>query len=376
MKIGFVLDDGLDKPDGVQQYILTLGKELVKKGHEVVYLVGETNKAFSDIRIYSMAKNVKVRFNGNALSIPLPASKKKIKYILNKEKFDVLHVQVPYSPFMAAKVVKYCSPKTIVVGTFHILPYGWLSRVGTKLLGVWLRFNLKRFNFFISVSQPAADFALQFFKINSQVIPNMVDTSKFKVAGPTNKSSLNLLFLGRLVYRKGCQQLLKALVILKQESNLPSGLELSICGDGPMRSQLENYVLKNGLESQVKFHGFISDFKKIEFMRSADFSIFPAISGESFGIVLIEAMAAGGGIVLGGDNPGYKSVLKDVPESIIDSNSPSKIAAGLKELINDPQKKKELYSKQQALVQQFDSGLVSTKVLSVYEACKKQQANQ
>lgn len=376
MKIGFVLDDGLDNPDGVQQYILTLGAELTDRGHEVSYLAGETKNGPKGIKIHSLSKNIKVRFNGNALSVPLPASKKNIKKVLAEEKFDVLHVQMPHSPFMGAKVVKYSSPSCVVIGTFHILPYGRLSRYGTELLGFVLRANLKRFDSFVSVSQPAADFALSSFKIKSRIIPNMVDTGAFKGPPKTANPNIKLLFLGRLVYRKGCLQLLKSLAIIKSQDKLPASLELDICGDGPMRAELEGFAKDSGLQENVAFRGFVTQQEKIRFMRAADVSVFPSLAGESFGIVLIEAMAAGGGVVLGGDNPGYASVMSEVPGSTLNSAKPHVMAAQLLEIIEDGSKRKHLYELQQEHVKQFDVKAVTDRILSIYETCKKQKINQ
>lgn len=376
MKIGFVLDDGLDSEDGVQQYILTLGKWLASQGHEVRYLVGETRR--TDIsNAYSMSKNIRVRFNGNRLSIPLPASQKKIKQILAEENFDILHVQVPYSPFMGARVVKHAGPSTVIVGTFHILPYGWLSRTGTYLLGLYLKFNLRRFDKFISVSEPAAVFARKTFGIKSAVVPNLVDTARFKpVARPERDKNLRLLFLGRLVRRKGCRQLLQALSILRNQEKLPDNLVVDICGSGSMRRELEEYSAKNGLSSFIRFHGYVTEQQKIKFMQEADISVFPSLAGESFGIVLIEAMAAAGGVVLAGDNDGYRSVLGPVPGSMVDAAAPEVLADQLAEIINDPQARQSIYQLQQEHIRQFSLSVVGGRILSIYEACQKDKTNQ
>ncbi len=368
MKIGFVLDDGLDKPDGVQQYILTLGNWFIAHGHEVRYLVGETKRNDID-GVYSLAKNVKVRFNGNALTIPLPASKKAIKQALHNEKFDVLHVQVPYSPFMGAKVIMAAPKETVVVGTFHILPYGWISRVGTRLLGIWLHRSLKRFNAQASVSKPAALFAAQTFKTNSVVIPNSVHIDEFKPTEPIAHfaGAPRVLFLGRLVERKGCKQLLQSLAILHHNGQLPIGTKLDICGDGALRPELEAFAIKNNLEDSISFHGFVTQEEKVSFMQQADIAVFPSLSGESFGIVLIEAMAAGAGVVLGGNNPGYESVLADVPGSIIDAHQPSVMAKQLAEIINNSAQQQRLHAAQQAHVAQFDTAVVANTLLQLYQ---------
>lgn len=370
MKIGFVLDDGLDKPDGVQQYITNLGSKYSEHGHQVRYLVGQTTR--DDIAgVYSLAKNVRVKFNGNTLSIPLPTSNKKIKEVLKKEKFDVLHVQVPYSPFMGAKVIKYAPKSTTIVGTFHILPLGMLSILGTHLLGIYLRFNLRRFDGMISVSEPARLFARKTFHIDSEVVPNSVDIDKFRRhKKEKHTDELKILFLGRLVYRKGCQQLIKALARLNAGHKLPEKWQLDICGDGVMRKQLQQLVDKNGLTKNVVFHGFVTEKEKIQSMQQAEISVFPALAGESFGIVLIEAMAAGGGIVLGGDNPGYRSVLGDFPESLISASDPQKFADQLGVYIDSKKKRQELFEHQQDMVEQYNTEVVATKLLQFYEACK------
>src|SRR3989344_1271873 len=99
MKIGFVLDDGFDRLDGVQQYMLTYGQWLTKEGHEVHYLVGETTHSIIP-NLHSLSRNLKVRFNKNRSSIPLKIYKNAIKKLLSEEKFDVLHIQMPYSPML------------------------------------------------------------------------------------------------------------------------------------------------------------------------------------------------------------------------------------------------------------------------------------
>lgn len=362
MKIGFVVDDTLDKPDGVQQYVMTLGAWLSDQGHEVRYLVGESRR--TDISgIYSLAKNVKVIFNGNRLSIPLPVNKKAIKRVLDEEQFDVLHVQVPYSPFFAAKVIQLASPTTKIVGTFHILPYGRLSSAGTWLLGRWLRGSLRKFSTHLAVSAPAAQFARKTFGIDCEISPNSVSLNIFRPKGSTSpKDHLEIMFLGRLVPRKGCQQLLEAV----SQMSLPDNCVINICGTGPLRPQLETYVAAHNMSNQVKFHGFVTDDDKVAFMQRADIAVFPSLSGESFGIVLIEAMAAGAGVVLGGNNPGYESVLADVPGSIIDAHRPSVMARQLQDLIEDTQKRQRLHQLQQAHVEQFDTARVGEELLSIY----------
>ena len=170
LKIGFVFDDSLDSTDGVAQYVKTLGVWLGAQGHQVSYLVGETKmKNWAGGRVFSLSKNARVVFNRNRLSVPLPASRRKIKHVLQDEDFDVLHVQVPHSPFLAQRVMNAASDKVAIVGTFHIFPAGWLAKLGSKSLRAAYLGGLGRIDQLISVSQPAARFAKQYFRLSSRV---------------------------------------------------------------------------------------------------------------------------------------------------------------------------------------------------------------
>lgn len=368
LRIAFVVDDGMDKPDGVQQYILTLGEYFKSKGHNVRYLAGETKR--TDIKeVLPISKNLKVRFNGNSLSTPFPASRTKIKRLLDKEKFDVIHVQMPYSPVMAGRVVHLAKNHTKIIGTFHILPLGETQYGGTKLLGYVLKRNLKKFDKFLSVSPPAREFAKQSFGIESDVLPNPVDIKKFRRSAKREAGPINIVYLGRLVPRKGCMQLLKALdLLLEKDASL--NVRLHICGDGNQRHKLEHFVKNSRLREYVRFHGFVSEKEKVRFLNNADIAVFPSISGESFGIVLIEAMAAGAGVVIAGNNPGYASVMHEVKECLFDPKDPVSLSDKLESLISDTKQFISIHKKQQELVRSFDINVIGEKLLKIYTGAK------
>ncbi|HLG90867.1 MAG TPA: glycosyltransferase family 4 protein, partial [Candidatus Saccharimonadales bacterium] len=160
LSIGFLYDDTLDSSDGVAQQVKTLGSWLSSRGHNVSYLVGETKmRRFGGNEVYSLAKNKTVTFNGNRLSIPILTDRRKIKKVLAGRRFDVLHVQVPYSPLMSQAVINRADSSTAIVGTFHIYPSTFLAEVGARILRLLLGASLKKFDRIVSVSQPAADFA-------------------------------------------------------------------------------------------------------------------------------------------------------------------------------------------------------------------------
>jgi phosphatidylinositol alpha-mannosyltransferase len=366
LKVGLVFDDSLDKTDGVAQYVKTLGAWLSGQGHSVSYLVGETKMTrWQGGQVYSLANNASVKFNGNRLTMPVSSSKKHIKRVLDEHGFDVLHVMVPYSPLMASKIIKAAETSTAVVGTFHIFPSGGLSRVGSRLLAAWLRPTLGRFDEIVSVSQAAAGFAKSAFGIDSQVVPNPVNVDSFKTPSVEQSAQYQVVFLGRLVKRKGAEQLIKAFAELSK--TLPQA-QLSVAGDGPQRRQLEKLVSKLGLSERVRFLGFIPESQKPALLAGADVACFPSLYGESFGIVLIEAMAAGAATVLGGDNPGYRSVLGDRPELLVNPDDTAEFADRLNQLLTDKKLALEIHEWQTQTVKQYDIELVGARIEAMYQS--------
>lgn len=367
MKIGFVLDDSLDKPDGVQQYVLTLGSWFSAQGHEVHYLVGQSSR--SDLpNIHSLAKNLGVRFNKNRLSIPLPASRRQLKTLLHRENFDVLHVQMPYSPFLAGRIINGAPDGTVVFGTFHIIPYSTLEKAASRLLRLLIGRSLKKFDKVVSVSQPAAVFAENVFKLPSEVVPNAVDIARFENAPPLKRyddSKITVLFLGRLVERKGAMEFLLAIAKLRDQGKL-SGVRVVVCGAGPLETSLKGYVAAASLGSVVEFTGFIPEEDKPSYLAAADIAVFPSIGGESFGIVLIEAMAAGTHVVIGGDNVGYSAVLGDKNERLVNPKDTDAFARKLAHYIFDGTARQASYVWQVQHVKQYDAATVGSKIEQLY----------
>ena len=371
LKVGFVFDDSLDRGDGVQQYILTLGDWLLHQGHKVHYLVGETKR--SDIpNVYSFSKNIRVKFNGNTLSIPLPAKNPELKTFLERQKYDILHVQVPYSPFFAEKVIKNAPKASAVVGTFHILPYNLVGTYGTKLLGVIVNKSLKMFDRHMSTSTASRDFAKKTFGIDSIVMPNMVDIAKFKPKDGFKRSNeiAEIVFLGRLVERKGCQYLINALIALNN-SNSQIKFHLTICGVGRLEAKLKQTINSSNIKNRVDFVGYVSENQKVTYLQKADITVFPSYAGESFGIVLLEAMASESGVVLGGMNPGYETVLGKVPGSLVNVKNVNEFSAKLLKFIENKDFRDKIHQSQQKIVKQYDKNIVAQRIFDVYQQLQK-----
>jgi len=377
LKIGLVVDDTLDKTDGVQQYVLGIGAWLAQQGHDVHYLAGET--ARKDLtNVHSLSKNIQVRFNGNHLSVPLPTSQRKIRQFLNDQQFDVLHVQMPYSPFLAQRIITAASPKTAVIGTFHILPNSKFVTFASRFLAVWLRKSLKRFDQIFSVSPAAQAFSKQIFKIDSDVLPNVFDYQLFHTAKslPEYDDTIpTILFLGRLVSRKGCGLLLEAVLALKQE-HPDLSFRVIICGKGALLESLQKFSEDHALTNIVEFAGFVNEADKPKYYASSKVTVFPSSGGESFGIVLLEAMASGRAAVLAGDNPGYRSVMSQRPELLFDPTDPLALAAKLYEYLTNNELRKNAQNWGQDYVKAFDTPVVGQKLLKAYDKALRNRAEQ
>lgn len=365
-KIAIVLDTSLDQPDGVQQYVLSIRDWLVSMGHDVHFIVGETHR--TDIpNVHSVARNVTVAFNGNKMSIPLWAHRRKLKQLLAEHSFDVLHVQAPYHPLMAQQIIRLAPSTTAVVSTFHILPYGRLASIGTKLLGILLRPSLSRIDTCLAVSSSAAAFAERCFRLPHSVSPNVFDYDRFARASPLAQYSddrITILFLGRLVERKGCRLLLEAIAGLDR-ATLPS-FRVVICGKGQQLSELQSFVANNNLADCVEFVGFVSEDDKPSYYASAELAIFPSISGESFGIVLLEAMAAGSAAVLAGNNPGYATVMEPFPEQLFEPHDIRELRDLITRFLQDDNLRLNRARAGSAYVKSFDTHSVGPTLMAEY----------
>lgn len=367
LKIGFVLDDSLDKTDGVQQYVVTLGRWFSQQGHEVHYLVGQSRRR--DLgHVHSLSRNLQVHFNQNRMSMPLPANKKRIQQLLDEQQFDVLHVQMPYSPWLAGRIIKMAPPTTAIVATFHIIPYSSLERLATRLLALYLWRNRRKIDDILSVSPAAAAFARQTFRASERVLPNTVALTHFHSAKPYkhyDDGMINIVFVGRLVPRKGALALVEALAQLHTKNHLQN-VRVLICGKGPLLGQLKRFIRDHHLGHVVHVLGFIGEEEKPRYLASADIAIFPSLGGESFGIVLIEAMAAARGVVIGGDNIGYQSVLGQHPDQLIDPSDTPAFAKKLLHFIRNRRARQAAHRWQQTAVRRYDVRVIGSQLEAIY----------
>ena len=368
LTIGFVFDDTLDALDGVQQHIITIGTELVRRGHDVHYLVGETHHSPVPQTV-SLARNVMVSFNGNRMRIPLPVRKREIRAALAHNNYDILHIQAPYSPLFGGRVLECAPQSTGVVATYHIAPIDRRARYGGRALGLVNAHSHRRVDEVIAVSQVAAQYAQFTAHTHGTIIANPVNVEKFATAAhraTRDAAHPHIVFLGRLVPRKGAQLLLDALDYGERHGMFPMpGLHVTIAGDGPLMDDCVQRAAR--LRTPVQFVGTV-DEGKADLLASADVAVFPAIGGETFGIVLPEAIASGAGVTLAGDNPGYRWTMRGDEDALfsVGPDHARVLAERITRALTDAPWARRLHARAEALLDRYNVQAVTDEVEQVY----------
>lgn len=368
LTIGFVFDDTLDALDGVQQHIITIGTELVRRGHDVHYLVGETHHSPVPQTV-SLARNVMVSFNGNRMRIPLPVRKREIRAALAHNNYDILHIQAPYSPLFGGRVLECAPQSTGVVATYHIAPIDRRARYGGRALGLVNAHSHRRVDEVIAVSQVAAQYAQFTAHTHGTIIANPVNVEKFATAAhraTRDASYPHIVFLGRLVPRKGAQLLIDALDYGERHGMFPMpGLHVTIAGDGPLMDDCVQRA--DRLRTPVQFVGTV-DEGKADLLASADVAVFPAIGGETFGIVLPEAIASGAGVTLAGDNPGYRWTMRGDEDALfsVGPDHARVLAERITRALTDAPWARRLHAREEALLDRYNVQAVTDEVEQVY----------
>ena len=369
LAIGLVYDDSLDRYGGIPLYVTTLGRALIRRGHRVDLLVG--NSTPTDIggaTVRPLARNMSVRFNGNALSMPIWSRAADLQRALESGRYDVLHVQVPYSPLMAGRLLRKAAPHTAVIGTHHVASDRLMPRAGARLLRVLNLPSTSRFDEIVSVSQTAADFAASCSLMEARrIVPNLLDLRSQRSGPPTEcDQGADIVFVGRLVNRKGVKALIDA--IARIETRRPT---VAIVGDGPLRPRLERHVRRMGLARHIAFLGAVDDRYKMALLAQAKIACFPSLFGESFGLVILEALAAGAEAVLAGDNPGYRELLGGAG-GLVDAKQTAAFAAKLTQLLSDGEERAALGTRQRLILPRFDGDRVVDEILDVYRRALNQ----
>jgi phosphatidyl-myo-inositol alpha-mannosyltransferase len=370
LRIGLVIPYSYSHPGGVQIHTLSLGKYLTILGHKVIYFSPTQNQKDcpkSHITI------------GNGLLLPSPNGSRapitfchqtitELKTVIDKQSLDILHLQEIIAPTVSWKLLHASSCKN--VATYHA---GWDRTSYLESIHPLLKQIAPNLIPFLHASitvSPIAKRCYQELLIHpnymiSPAIDLMPLTQTYARPTKLPKDKVNLLFISRFDPRKGLPHLIKALATLNPATL--SSIHLSIIGDGPQRQQVVKLIEQYNLSPYITFLGVQTSAIKYQYLKHADIFIAPTTHGESFGMILTEAMAAGLPIIAG-NNEAYRYVLKKYPTSkaLIDPKNAVQFASSIEYYCNHPQLRRMLSSRGKVQVKQYSALTVAKKHIDIY----------
>jgi phosphatidylinositol alpha-mannosyltransferase len=369
MKIGLLIDDHMQRPGGVQEYVRGLAQYLQRHNHEVVIFTqrGPDAEAATPngLRIVGLGATLPLRGSGSSTSIPLTLqSPRAVRRLLRREACDVLHVMAPYSPTLSGRLLVQSAAAHVMTFLVAIEPGPYRALLG-RLARTQAR-SLRRFRARIAISATAAGTGQALYGGSYQIIPCGVDTTQFRPDVPPlpqlRDGMINVLYVGRLEGRKGVAHLVRAWARI--EHYYPN-TRLIVGGDGPERAALERLVQQLGLQ-RVRFLGYVSAAELPNLFASADVFCAPATYAESFGIVLIEAMAAGLPVVAAA-NAGYAGLLAAHPGNLVVPPGDDRVlASALAALLDAPGYRHTLGARNAQAVARYSWDVVGDQIAAVY----------
>lgn len=367
MRIGLVSPYSFDVPGGVQFHIRDLAEYLIRAGHHVSVLAPADEGTELPDHVVPAGRAVPIRYNGSTARLLFgPVAAAKVSRWLEEGGFDVLHIHEPLAPSIS--LLALWASTTPVVATFHT------SNVRSRALQATyplLRPSLEKIHGRIAVSEDARRTVTTHIGGDAVIIPNGVDTAAFGRAERVPRwtgapGRPTLAFLGRIDEpRKGLPVLAESMPRILDE--VP-GARLLIVGPGAVETSRAR--LPERVAAATEFLGTLSDEDKASVLASADLYIAPHTGGESFGIVLVEAMAAGAP-VLASDLAAFQRVLDGGREgmagALFANGQPEDLAARTIELLQDPARRRTLGELGRARATVFDWEVVAREILAVYE---------
>lgn len=361
MRIGMVCPYSFDVPGGVQAHVLQLAEVLRARGHEVSVLAPASPDVSLPDYVVSAGKSVAIPYNGSVARLQFsPAAHRKVKKWLAKGDFDVLHLHEPNAPSLSMLALNVAEGP--IVATFHTsttksltlsVVQGLLRPMHEKIIGR------------IAVSDLARRWQMEALGSDAVEIPNGVDVAAFATAQPLPgypRPGRTVLFLGRYDEpRKGMAVLVGALPTLVEKFG---DVEVLIVGRG---DEDELRRTAGTLAGHLRFLGQVDDAEKASALRSADVYCAPNTGGESFGIVLTEAMAAGTAVVAS-DLDAFRRVLRHGEAGrLVPVGDDAALAAALIEVLDDDELRASYVAAGTEAVRRFDWPVVADQIVRVYE---------
>ncbi len=347
--------------------VRALQLEYTRLGHEAVIITPQPKEPYEN-------RKHRVIFLGSAADFKSPLATTtqvsasvltdEIDNMLEYEQFDVLHFHEPWVPVLSRQILS--RSRSTNVATVHAkLPETIASKALMRVVTPYTKPLIRYIDSFTAVSEAAAEYVRSLTDEPIEIIPNGIHTAHFRrpTDMPEPSKKRTILYIGRIEKRKGVKYLLQAYRLLEERL---SDVRLVIAGDGVDKEKIEAYSEELELKN-VEFLGYIDDHAKRQLLHSADLFCSPAIYGESFGIVLLEAMASGL-VTVAGNNPGYGSVMTELGQlSLVDPRDTEEFAHRLELLLTDTGIR-ELWKKwAKKHVKQFEYRKVAAQYLEAYE---------
>ena len=362
LKVGIVSPYGYPHPGGVNEHVRHTYDSMSEMGHDVWIITSKYGREReSEGHVIRLGTGWAAPANGSVGRVTLGLRfKRQAREILEAHQFDILHFHEPFVPFLSPTVLE--ASNTVNVGTFHAFggfsPSYW---IGSRFAGRLADLLHGR----IAVSGAARHFTSRYFPGDYRIIPNGVDLERYARAQPIEAlrdGTLNILFVGRFEERKGLTHLLKAYHRLRKRH---VDARLLVIGDGPKRREYRRFVGLRGIRD-VEWLGRVSDDEKVRYFASADIFCAPNTGQESFGIVLLEAMAAGVPIVAS-DIHGFKSVIqRNVQGFLVEPRNPRALAAALYALSRDADLRHEMGEAGRARAPEYSWDRVTEQIVDFY----------
>ena len=361
MRIGMVCPYSFDVPGGVQAHVLQLAEVMLGYGHEVSVLAPSSPHVTLPDYVVSGGKAVPIPYNGSVARLRFgPATHRKVKKWILEGDFDVLHVHEPNAPSLSMLALMVAEGP--IVATFHTSTTKSLTlSVFQGILRPWHEKIVGR----IAVSDLARRWQMEALGSDAVQIPNGVDVASFASAPKLDgypRAGKSVLFLGRFDEpRKGMEVLLGALPALVEA--FPD-VEVLVVGRGDVETLQEE---AGDLAGHLTFLGQVDDAAKASAMRSVDVYCAPNTGGESFGIVLVEAMAAGTAVVAS-DLDAFRRVLEDgAAGRLVPVDDAPGLATALAEVLSDDAMRQRYVEAAADAVGRYDWSVVAHEILRVYE---------
>ncbi|MBV9172703.1 MAG: glycosyltransferase family 4 protein [Chloroflexi bacterium] len=380
MKIALVSPYDFAYPGGVTEHVAHLAEQFRTSGHEVHIVApssddeSEPITAIDDGHIHRIGRVVSIPANGSVARITLSLrSYLQAKRLLQQEQFDLIHLHEPMMPALPLTVLRHSNAAN--VGTFHAYRNSRLAYFYGK--GI-LRPFFRKLHGHIAVSRAAREFVGEYFPADYRIIGNGIDFPRFNTPTDPLESPRDrrptVLFVGRLEKRKGLRFLLRAWPMVVQR--VPDA-RLIVVGRGRPLEGYKRFATRQGWSpSDVTFAGYVSSEDLPRYYQAADLFCAPNTGQESFGIVLLEAMAAGAPIVAS-DIPGYRDVVAQGEHGLlVEPKNPGAIADAICRLLSNPELRASMRRAGQAKARFYDWPRIASQVLDYYEHVLERRAGE